>query len=431
MQVFERIAVGGAVMSYPSGIQERRHRGEKDACRTLTVELFDVPRQRIVDLGNGELVTHLAQVLNREGHPVDHSTVAEWVKKFRYVVNLESHPPLDWSEILTNSVATASEDGFFFNAFSKPAKLFGPLRGKQMAAANSANISRSTASSQKRCMDCLVNLSAVQVFEGQIFLRVITLQAGGQLNGVCSRQIVQPQLGILQSEGNRWFVRGFPLFGRKLEDTRNRVAKHDCRTVFIVSAGVPSREVQFVRGPGDVLPVGNQQTLANGREIVQLIADENTLDLTETVYRGEIWPFGKTLKSLGKMHHLPDDLATELKLWKPERKMLSEENVKPDAFMFPNGDGGFMDTSNYRSRVLKHLADSLSIPKLNFRAIRRTIATRSQGLGSVKDIQSHLRHSRAETTANEYMQELPESVQQMIGTVFALLNSGKGSQMVN
>jgi integrase len=158
--------------------------------------------------------------------------------------------------------------------------------------------------------------------------------------------------------------------------------------------------------------------------------DENTLDLTETVYRGEIRPFGKTPKSLGKMH-LPDDLAAELRLWKLERRKKSEMNVLPDAFMFPNADGGFMDTANYRSRVLKPLADSLGIPKLNFQVIRRTIATRAQSLGSVKDIQSHLRHSRADTTANEYMQELPESVQQMVGTVFALLNSGKGSQMVN
>jgi hypothetical protein len=36
----------------------------------------------------------------------------------------------------------------------------------------------------------------------------------------------------------------------------------------------------------------------------------------------------------------------------------------------------------------------------------------------VKDIQSHLRHSRADTTANEYMQELPESVQQMVERSF-------------
>jgi integrase len=79
----------------------------------------------------------------------------------------------------------------------------------------------------------------------------------------------------------------------------------------------------------------------------------------------------------------------------------------------------------------KPLRDSLGIPKLNFQVIRRTIATRAQSLGSVKDIQSHLRHSRADTTANEYMQELPESVQQMVGTVYAMLTGNAGSQMVN
>ena len=152
---------------------------------------------------------------------------------------------------------------------------------------------------------------------------------------------------------------------------------------------------------------------------------ENTLDLTETVYRGEIRSFGKTPRSLGKMH-LPDDLAAELRQWKGECP-----NPSRDAFIFPNANGGFMDTSNYRGRVLKPLADKLGIPKLNFQVIRRTIATRAQSLGSVKDIQSHLRHSRADTTANEYMQELPESVQQMVGTVYAMLTGNAGSERVN
>jgi integrase len=67
------------------------------------------------------------------------------------------------------------------------------------------------------------------------------------------------------------------------------------------------------------------------------------------------------------------------------------------------------------------LRTTWEIPKLNFQILRRTIATRAQKLGSVKDIQSHLRHSRADTTANEFMQELPESVQQMVGTVYAML----------
>jgi integrase len=149
----------------------------------------------------------------------------------------------------------------------------------------------------------------------------------------------------------------------------------------------------------------------------QSFDDANTLSLTETVYRRELRPYGKTPKSLGKMH-LPDGLAQELKLWKLECLDRS-----PEAFIFPNADGGLIDTSNYRSRILKPLAEELGIPKLNFQVLRRTMATRAQNLGSVKDIQSHLRHSRADTTANEYMQELPESVQLMVGTVYAMLIS--------
>jgi integrase len=154
----------------------------------------------------------------------------------------------------------------------------------------------------------------------------------------------------------------------------------------------------------------------------QSFDNANTLSLTETVYRRQLRPFGKTTKSLGKMH-LPDGLAAELKLWK-----LECPDPSPEAFMFPNADGGFLDTSNYRSRILKPLAETLDIPKLNFQVLRRTMATRAQNLGSVKDIQSHLRHSRADTTANEYMQELPESVQRMVGSVYEMLTSSAATQ---
>jgi len=73
-----------------------------------------------------------------------------------------------------------------------------------------------------------------------------------------------------------------------------------------------------------------------------------------------------------------------------------------------------MDSVNYRSRVLSPLAKKLGISKLNFQVIRRTIATRAQKLGSIKDIQALLRHATSDIAANEYVQELPESVQLMI-----------------
>ncbi|MDE1155364.1 MAG: site-specific integrase [Acidobacteriaceae bacterium] len=165
--------------------------------------------------------------------------------------------------------------------------------------------------------------------------------------------------------------------------------------------------------------------------------DQNTLTLTETVYRRTLRPFGKTPGSLTKVH-LPDGLADELLRWKMECKKTSCKSVlctkpehrraSPDEFIFQNADGGFMDADNYRFRVLKPLAESLGVPKLNFQVMRRTMATQAQKMGSVKDIQAHLRHSRPDTTAHEYMQELPESVQTMVGSVYAMLMKGGENQ---
>jgi hypothetical protein len=49
-------------------------------------------------------------------------------------------------------------------------------------------------------------------------------------------------------------------------------------------------------------------------------------------------------------------------------------------------------------------------------------------MGSVKDIQAHLRHAKADTTANESRQELPESVKKMVGEVYAMLTKGGKSR---
>jgi hypothetical protein len=58
--------------------------------------------------------------------------------------------------------------------------------------------------------------------------------------------------------------------------------------------------------------------------------------------------------------------------------------LHPDAFIFPNSDGGFMHTGNYRNRVLTPLTEKLGLPKLNFQVLRRTMATLAQRKGSVK-----------------------------------------------
>jgi integrase len=151
--------------------------------------------------------------------------------------------------------------------------------------------------------------------------------------------------------------------------------------------------------------------------------DCNTLSITETVYRGELRPYGKTPGSLTKVH-LPDRLANELWNWKMECKEVAPKKAMPEAFIFPNADGGFLHANNYRYRVLGPLAKELGIERLNFQILRRTMATQAQSMGSVKDIQAHLRHSRPDTTAHEYMQALPESVQAMVGSVYEMLMKG-------
>jgi hypothetical protein len=66
--------------------------------------------------------------------------------------------------------------------------------------------------------------------------------------------------------------------------------------------------------------------------------------------------------------------------------------------------------------------------KLNFQILRLTMATQAQRIGSAKDIQAHLRHTRPDTTAYENMQELPDSVQEMVRSMYAMLKKGGGSK---
>jgi hypothetical protein len=136
-----------------------------------------------------------------------------------------------------------------------------------------------------------------------------------------------------------------------------------------------------------------------------------SMKVTETVYKGKIRPWGKTKRSLATIH-LPKDLAAGLVAWKQQ-----SPDSSPDAFIFPNQDGGFLDTDNYRKRVLHKLARDLELPKLTFQVIRRTIATLAQKKGTVKDVQGVLRHSRTATTTDVYMQEIPASVQATVNSI--------------
>jgi integrase len=139
------------------------------------------------------------------------------------------------------------------------------------------------------------------------------------------------------------------------------------------------------------------------------------LDIQETIYKGKIRPFGKTKGSLTKVP-IAKQLAKDLVEWR-EQLNYSGKDTSPDAFMFPGRFGGPMDSSNFRHRVLHTLAEELDLPKLTFQVIRRTIATLGKTKGHVKDIQGMMRHSKASTTTDVYMQSLEPEVRSAINAI--------------
>jgi hypothetical protein len=135
------------------------------------------------------------------------------------------------------------------------------------------------------------------------------------------------------------------------------------------------------------------------------------LVILETVYKGKIRPWGKTKKSLEPVP-LPPLFVSDLEAWKAKCP-----DSSPEAFIFANQDGGFIDTANFRRRVLKQLATDLNLPNLTFQIIRRTIATLSQKKGPTKATQVLLRHARVATTTDVYQKVISEAVAELAGAI--------------
>jgi integrase len=116
---------------------------------------------------------------------------------------------------------------------------------------------------------------------------------------------------------------------------------------------------------------------------------------------------------------MPQSIATELDFW-----LESQKDKRPEAFIFPSRRGTPLSANNFLKRVLQKAGErarkklekaDAKVPegflaKLTHQALRRSCATHMQHLGSVKDIQAHLRHARPNVTAAVYMQEIPASV---------------------
>jgi integrase len=125
--------------------------------------------------------------------------------------------------------------------------------------------------------------------------------------------------------------------------------------------------------------------------------------IDETVRNGTAKPGGKTEGSKGTVT-MPPSLEVEV------RAYLRTVAPEPDALLFPDSWGGEMRQGNYLRRVLHPIGEAAGVKGLNFQSMRRTTATYVGKVGSVKDAQAMLRHSKPNLTADVYMQAIPESV---------------------
>ncbi len=150
------------------------------------------------------------------------------------------------------------------------------------------------------------------------------------------------------------------------------------------------------------------------RSFEKLPSGRHALKVTETIYKSKLRSWAKTEASEDYVP-LPKRLAAELE----DYRRITARGADDD-FIFGNSKGGFLDYENFEARVLEPIREKLQLPKLNFQILRRTYASRAvgEGLGTVKDVQMQLRHTRASTTLENYVKSIPESVNAMTDDMY-------------
>ena len=82
--------------------------------------------------------------------------------------------------------------------------------------------------------------------------------------------------------------------------------------------------------------------------------------------------------------------------------------------------------------MLEPIREKLGLTKLNFQILRRSYATRAVGerKGILKDVQKQLRHSRPDTTLENYVKEIPESVYAMADSMYEQMAGPETADML-
>jgi integrase len=139
--------------------------------------------------------------------------------------------------------------------------------------------------------------------------------------------------------------------------------------------------------------------------------------IESAAWRGQFRPGKAKTKGSKAGVIIPDMVLPLLAAWREQNKSAPET-----ALIFPSESseagraGHCIRPENWLHRRVHPLAKSLGIAAVNFQILRRTFATNAQG-GNLKDVQTHLRHSTVGTTANVYVQAIPESVRKLVNAV--------------
>ena len=162
------------------------------------------------------------------------------------------------------------------------------------------------------------------------------------------------------------------------------------------------------------------------RSLERLPNGRQALRVTETVYKCKLRPWAKTEASEAYVP-LPKRLATELLTWRELTTSPADQD-----FIFPNTQGGFMDYENFEARVLEPIRIQIGLGKLNFQILRRTFATLAYGerKGTLKDLQTLLRHTRPDTTLLNYVKEIPDSVFGMVDAMYEGISRSDEKQLL-
>jgi len=141
----------------------------------------------------------------------------------------------------------------------------------------------------------------------------------------------------------------------------------------------------------------------------------DNLNIQGTAWRGQLRDgTAKTAGSLAKVA-IPRVLMPMLGVWQEQYS-----TAPADSLIFPSEKGPHspLRPENWLRRRIKPVAKKLGITvPVHFQILRRTFATQAQGLGSPKDLQTHLRHSTIATAQEHYVQPVEASTRRLVNRV--------------